>query len=161
MNALEFALNLELEGARFYREQFERFHADGLKTVFLALALEETGHAEIIRNKSAGLPYTLRGGMKLPEAEDLFAGAAEPESLVMGLPDQAEVYKAALKIEQDSIRLYEGMLANAADDAGKDLYQFLISQEKEHEKILDGLFTHILRPKEWVESAEFGLRDEY
>jgi len=80
---------------------------------------------------------------------------------VKGAPDQAEAYKAALKIEQDSIRLYESMLENAGDEADKDLFRFLISQEKEHEKILDGLFTHVLRPKEWVESAEFGLREEY
>ena len=67
----------------------------------------------------------------------------------------------ALEKEKESIELYEKMLEDAVDEKEKMLFKFLIKEEKEHYKLLNDLVLLVSRPEEWVESAEFGLREDY
>ncbi len=72
---------------------------------------------------------------------------------------QVDIYRSAQEKEKESIALYKKMAAENAD-AG-DLSAFLVAQEEEHFLILDEIVKAVDRPNEWVESAEFGLREEY
>ena len=36
-----------------------------------------------------------------------------------------------------------------------------MKQEKAHYKIFDEIIQHLLRAEEWVEDAEFGVRETY
>ena len=71
------------------------------------------------------------------------------------------MYREALAIEQQSIDLYEKYFGDAQSEEEKALFSFLIEQEKVHYRIMDDMTTMLNRPYEWVESAEFGLREEY
>ena len=53
------------------------------------------------------------------------------------------------------------MLAEATDEQDKEVFEFLIKEEETHYSILEDIVSHVSRPIEWVESAEFGLREEY
>ena len=44
MNSLEFAISMELEGGKYYREQAEKNQGNSLRTVFLMLAEDEDNH---------------------------------------------------------------------------------------------------------------------
>ena len=47
------------------------------------------------------------------------------------------------------------------DPQSKMLFHFLIQQETRHVNLLEELVKQVKRPEEWVESAEFGTREEY
>ena len=53
------------------------------------------------------------------------------------------------------------MLEKATDEKDKEIFRFLIKEEENHYLILEDMASHMGRPEEWVESAEFGLREEY
>lgn len=53
------------------------------------------------------------------------------------------------------------MFADATEEQLKTVFQYLEGQEKKHCIILEELVKLVTRPKEWVESAEFGVREEY
>ena len=71
------------------------------------------------------------------------------------------MYHAALELEQRSIDLYTDLRAKAADVQTQSLFEFLIQEESRHYQILEDVFRFVNRPNEWVELAEFGLREEY
>jgi rubrerythrin len=49
-----------------------------------------------------------------------------------------------------------------ADSAGeKRLFEFLVEQEKLHYNMFQDLIEHVIKAEQWVESAEFGLREDY
>ena len=53
------------------------------------------------------------------------------------------------------------MLEEAKDEQDKEVFRFLINEEEIHFNLLEELWSHLNRAEEWVESAEFGLREEY
>jgi rubrerythrin len=57
--------------------------------------------------------------------------------------------------------LYQDLLANAEGPLENEIFEYLISQEKEHLTLFEELVTLLTRPEEWVESAEFGIREDY
>lgn len=67
----------------------------------------------------------------------------------------------AVDIEEKSIKLYQDMLKEADNDKDKELLKFLINEENQHLILFEEFVKMVSRPEEWVESAEFGLREDY
>lgn len=158
MNILEFAINMELEGQNYYDEQARLNKDNGLFRVFSTLAEDEKNHAEILQNKKAGKDYTLTD-TKFSSIENVFGGDDLKISDIKTSPEQLDLYRFALDKEEESIKLYKKLLSKA--DADKELFNFLIKEEENHHKIIENIVEMVSRPKEWVESAEFGVRDDY
>ena len=72
-----------------------------------------------------------------------------------------DFYKIASEKERESIDLYTKYLSNAEEDREKELFEYLISQEKQHFAVLEELVKLLGHAEEWVENAEFGIRKEY
>lgn len=161
MDILKFAVDMELDGERYYREQAARNQGNALQTVFESLAGDEAKHAALVQKKMEHLPYTLTGQEELTRQMSLFRQAKNFESSVKALPDQTEVYHAALDKEKQSVALYSDLRAKAEDAEARELFDFLVAEETNHMNILDELFTLVNRPNSWVEAAEFGVREEY
>lgn len=161
MNYLEFAINMELEGEKYYIEQAMENANNSLQTVFLSLAQDEKMHAQILKNKVDGLPYDLIDSETFINYKNVFKGIDDFDSEIKSMPDQLDAYKMALEKEKESIDLYKKMLLEAKKDEEKKLLKYLIKQEEEHYKIIEDMVILLSRPKEWVEDAEFGLREEY
>lgn len=60
-----------------------------------------------------------------------------------------------------SIHLYTNLLLEAEDSKDRELFEFLIKEEKKHYELLDGLSEMLRNSEEWIENAEFGIRKEY
>ena len=161
MDVLQFALEMELEGERYYHLQSEKYAKTPLKTVFDILANDEAKHAEILRNKRGGTAYKLQADEQLSSEKNLFTGLKDYKPLAEEKPDQANLYHAALEMEQRSIDLYTDLRTKTDDAKTQALFEFLIQEESRHYQILEDMFRFVNRPNEWVEAAESGLREEY
>ena len=160
MNSFEFAINMELEGEKYYKKQAEKNNDNGLKDIFLMLAKDENDHANILQNKSNNLPYELNNSETLSKSNNLFKGIKDFKNEIKQTPDQLDLYRAALEKETESIQLYEKLLSEANDDKSQDLFKFLINQEKDHYTTLNELVSQLNKSNDWVEAAEFGVRPE-
>ncbi|MDH8678680.1 ferritin family protein [Fusibacter bizertensis] len=157
MNGYEYAIKMELDGEMFYREQALVNKDNVLNPVFLSLAEDEKQHAIRIKEKEAGNDF-------LPDEEDMaktknvFTDAAglDPEK---STTEQIDAYRKALEMEAKSIDLYKKLLSESNEN--KDLFEFLIKQEEKHYNLIEEIIEMVIRPNEWVESAEFGLRKKY
>ena len=160
MNILEFAINMELEGEKYYLKQADNIRDSALKNIFMILAKDEFNHAEILQKKSNNIHFELNHDSILSDTKNLFEGIKDFKSETKQIPEQLDLYKAALEKEKESIDLYEKLLIEAADDESKALYTFLIKQEKDHFITLEELVSQLNRSNDWVEAAEFGIRPE-
>jgi rubrerythrin len=161
MDYLEFAIKMELDGEKYYLEQAEKNKDTNLATVFKLLAKDERKHAEIVRKYAEKSPYELTEDEALKGYKNVFEDVEDFGSEIKTDPSQIDAYRLALKKEQESIELYEKMEKEASDEEAKELFAFLVKQEKAHYKIFDEIIQHLLRAEEWVEDAEFGVRETY
>jgi rubrerythrin len=72
MNHYEFAINMELNGEKYYLEQAAKNADNSLGTVFLMLARDERNHAAILQNKFNAEAYELKDNHILHESKDVF-----------------------------------------------------------------------------------------
>ncbi len=158
MNILEFALNMEIEGNKYYAAQAELNKGNGLFLVFSGLAEDENKHAELIREKKAGVSSSLNK-VKKTEVSNLFSDKSQKISEIKATPEQLDAYRFALEKEKESIDLYTDLLNKVEND--KEFYEFLIEEEEKHFSLISDMVELLSHPKEWVESAEFGEREDY
>lgn len=159
MNSIEFAINLEMKGKKFYLQQAENTKDSGLKSIFLTLAEEESIHARILKNKAETLPYELVD--TYAEIKNLFVEIGAYKDLIKTTPDVIDAYRTALENERKSIELYNEMLKETSNEKDRKIIEFILEQENDHYKVMEQLVEMVSRPQEWVESAEFGVRKEY
>ena len=69
MDVLQFALEMEQEGERYYSEQAAAYAGTPLQTVFDLLAKDEAKHADILRGKMDGTAYELKANELLSSRE--------------------------------------------------------------------------------------------
>ncbi len=159
MNLYDYAIKMEVDGEKYYREQAKKNEGHPISRVFLILAKAEQKHADLLRRRRDLTVDTL-----LPDKEaeqNIFTAMADFKADVTSIPRQLDVYRLAIEVEKKSIDLYKKLLAEAETEEDKKLLAFLVEQETEHYNLFDTLLTLVERPEEWVEDAEFGRREEY
>lgn len=161
MNILKYAIQMEKDGEAYYTKQAELSKGKSLYTVCMMLAKEEKKHAEILNRKLNNLPYELQESQIHTEVKSIFGEMDNLKNEIKELPSQLDFYKFALEKEQKSIDLYKGSLSKSQNDKEKALFDFLIKQEIEHFEIIDELVKLLTHAEQWVESAEFGTREDY
>ncbi|MFO7611492.1 MAG: ferritin family protein [Clostridia bacterium] len=160
MNILDFAINMELEGEKFYRDQAKSHSGKGIKAVFNMLADDEKMHARILQSKKDKSEYRFIDS-SLSGYGDIFRNEEKFRSEIKEIPDQIDFYRLALEKEKESIDLYRRLLSESEDIDETDLYGYLIEQEEKHYNLIYDLITLLERTESWVESPEFGIREEY
>ncbi len=167
MNVLEFAINMENDGERYYREQAELNRDNGLFVVCSMLADDERNHAALLKSRYENGAFDLAEGSDVDRVGNVFSGLVDVGFYEKELLDQLDFYRLASDRERESIVLYSEMLEEAVSQGdvqgAKDvlLFEFLIKQEEEHLRVLEELVKLLSHAEEWVENAEFGNREEY
>lgn len=161
MSSLDFAISIELEGRQYYLEQAKLNQNNELETIFLILADAEQKHANLLLQRQREEELVLKEGSIAPDLNSFFRSLNNFKPDVPRALKQLDVYNYAVEQEKKSIKLYQGMLEQAKDPKDKELFTFLLKEEKEHLYLFEDLVILLTRPEEWVESAEFGIREEY
>ena len=158
MNILDFAINMEKEGEAFYHVLADGNKDNALFTVFSALAEDEKHHARIIA------AFHQDDRIKLPDGDLPKSAGIFNKHIITDIkqkPEQIDAYREALRKEKESIDLYLSLMENSENLAEKDMFGFLIEQEESHFSTIENLIFHLEKAESWVESAEFGIREDY
>lgn len=161
MKVLEFAINMELDGEKYYRDQAEINKTNGLNKVFLSLAEDEKNHAKTLKNRLNDLSGTFTLSDTLSISKNVFSQLKNFEEELKLIPNQLDAYRSALEKEKESITFYEKLLSEAQNETDKVLFQSLIRDEQSHLNVLDDLVLLLNNVDDWVESAEFNITEEY
>ena len=161
MNAMQYAAEMESEGINYYTSQIQEFKGTTLERIFSILAEDEARHLAVIHAIEKNEPVRLPENSNLIREQNVFSGLEKFEDEIRANPPQVAIYEMALSLEEKSARLYQECIDQSVGDSERDIFAFLLEQEKLHIEIFEELITRIRRVDEWVESAEFGNREEY
>ena len=158
MKNIEFAINMELDGVKFYTKQAELNKSNNLYTVCEMLANDEKRHAQLLIDSAKNNSFKLSGKEADPNKENVFSNISQQELKDIA---QFDFYRLALEKEKESIDLYADFSKGAVEASEKEFFDYMVNQEQHHYNILNDIVTMLQNSEEWVESAEFGVRKEY
>ena len=157
---LEYAIQLEQDGQRFYTEAAAATANPLGKRMFESLAADERRHEQILRDIAKSMNVSLEGDMPKQRLVTLFAELGPDLKVQMGAdPDDTKVIENALGMEQASVTLYDEQATQATADADKDLYVRLAAEERQHVDILQSTLTYLNDTGHWFLWDEQAMLD--
>lgn len=161
MNVFDFAIKMELDGKSFYEKLARESRHDGLRGIFRRLAADEQKHHDIfLALKKENRPQTMQGSTALEGAKSVFADLlARKENL--GPAGDLEGYRHAMKMEEDSFRLYEDAAKKERDPGVRDLLLLIAAEEHRHFNILQNIYDFANAPNQYLAWGEFSNLKEF
>ena len=159
LTALSQAIELEIEGQRFYLKAAEcTANAKGAE-MFRSLADDEVIHERILRRQldalTQGEGWVLPEGVAevtadlttplFPESEEAFQKAVQPDA------SDLDALLFALQIENESFNLYSELAQTTDDPNGKRMYEHLADAERGHFELLMLNYEHLSTEGSWTE----------
>ena len=168
MNIFDFALQMELDGEKYYRELAARTKYNDLKQVLEGLADDEQRHYKIIQSAQSQTfgHIQLEDDPSLHRIQNVFSidnyqDSARKNDLIAKLKEeQSDMYRAALQKEEESVELYRKLKECAEEGETKKIFAILIHEEEKHVDVIENIIEMLNHVNDWVESAEFNLKDE-
>ncbi|MDD3052624.1 MAG: ferritin family protein [Candidatus Cloacimonetes bacterium] len=161
MSILNNAIKMEIEGEEYYRKLAERNKDNPPHGVFQKLADDEKEHAHVLKQKEEHRECTIKKSQTFQKASSVFQSLEEFKSDIREIPSQIDSYRFALEKEKESIDLYTDLKEKSESSDDKEIFDFLIEQEKDHYNTINNLIDLLTQAEDWVESAEFGIRPKY
>lgn len=162
MNVFDFAMKMEMDGKAFYEKLAKESTIPGLKTIFTRLAEDEQKHFEIfqaLQNKSADAP-AMNDSTALEAAKNIFE-ELETRGEKPSIQGDLEGYRYAMKLEAESVRLYEEAAGKEENGDLRSLLLRIAAEEQNHFNILENLYDFINAPNEYLAWREFSNLGEF
>jgi rubrerythrin len=159
MDIYEFAMQMERDGERFYRNLADGSSSQGMSRILTALADDEAKHYVIVKEMAEDVEPDMDKTTVLTDAKNVFAQMQGTSLDLGGL--QVEVYRRAQEIERQSREFYEEQAGQVAKASARTILLEIADEEQRHYFLLDRIVEFIDRPRTWIENAEFNHLDEY
>jgi rubrerythrin len=165
MDIYEFALQMEKDGEKYYRELMKESTSAGLKKIFELLADEEAKHYALIeqlhrKNTSPSFEDT----QILKNVKNIFIEMKNSKhDWHFETTKETSTFKKAVGIEEKSKEFYLEKAAGASDEQARLFLNQLAKEEEKHMHIMENLVEFVSRPEpgNWLENAEWHHLDEY
>ncbi len=140
----EIAMQIERNGAAFYRSAAELSNAAAARTLLLSLAEQEDQHertfssirAAAVADKERVAAYDqddmIVSYLKALAGQYVFLNRQKPRDLLSGREDLSEILNLGAQREKDSIVFYLGLIDALAGVADKNKVRRIIWEEQKH-----------------------------
>jgi rubrerythrin len=165
MDIYDFALQMEKDGEKYYRELMKASTSTGLKKIFALLADEEIMHYTFIdklRRKNDFLQ--LADTPILKNVKNIFIEMKNSkQDWRIETTKETVAYSKAFDIEEKSKIFYQEKAAETKDEQARFVLNQLAKAEEKHMRIMENIVEFISRPEpgNWLENAEWHHLDEY
>jgi len=161
MDIFEYALQMEKDGERFYREIAERAGSTRIRAVVTMLADEEVKHYKAIKRMKQGRYGEMAETHILDDARNVFVQMRDKADELAADQKQTELYKKAQQIEMRSQQFYQEKAGQVDRDDQRRLFEQLAAEEAKHYFLLENLVDFVSRPEQWLENAEWHHLEDY
>jgi rubrerythrin len=159
-NIFEYAMQMEKDGEDYYRQLAQKAGNNGMKNILTMLADEEVKHYNALE-KIKTQKTQLAESEILTDAKNVFVQIKEAGDSFDFDINQAELYKKARDIEEQSRDFYTEKADEVTEEFQKELFLQLADEEQKHYVLLDNIIEFISRPEQWLENAEFFHLEDY
>lgn len=156
---LEFALDLELKGVNMYLKLATETSNPLGKKLFYSLAGEEIEHAkkvDEIYHKLSGYNNLQLTSKNLPSVANELKGfflKSRSRDLEKG-SENVSGYKIAMRMEKESIFVYNRFMETARTDLEKGFYRQIIKEEKVHLEAVLNVYSFLTKTDDWLQEEE-------
>ncbi len=161
MDVFDFAMKMEKDGKSFYEQLAEKSRNPGLRTIFSRLAADEQKHYEIFQALKEETSPGMTDTTVLEDARNIFEDLVSGKSSAPSLEGDLEGYLYAMKLETDSVDLYEEAAAKETEPSVKEILLRIAAEEQKHFNILDNIYSFVNAPNEYLAWREFSNIDEF
>ena len=161
MDIFEFALEKEKFSEEYYRDLAHRANHPGLKNILTMLADEEAKHYQAIERMRTETLEQVTDVPVLDRAREVFEKMRVSPRKFDFLTNEAELYRKACQIEEQSKKFYLEQ-ADAAEDPGQErIFRLLAQEEDKHLLLMESLYSFVSKPESFLENAEMYHFDDY
>jgi len=158
MNIYEYAMQLELDGERYYRELADKMQDIGMKNIFIMLADEEVKHYILFEKMNKQQTFTIQHSTHLIKHTLLLFRKMREENPNFSFSRlHIESFKSALRTEENSYQFYLEKGNMLEDGEQKEAFLRIAEEEKEHMILLQNLLSLVEDPQQWIESHELKM----
>jgi rubrerythrin len=159
MNIFEYAMKLEKDGEKYYRELADKINSPGIKNILIMLADDEVKHYNIFKNMSEKTEPSMQETEVLKKSRNILTKMQGKE--IEPNIGEKEMYRKAQDLEKKTQDFYEKKSSEVHDAAQKKLFLKIAEEEKRHYFLLENIINFVSRPETWLEDAEFNHLEEY
>ena len=164
MDIFTFAMQMEMDGEKYYRDLSAKTDNKGIQAILKMLADAEVSHYQILEKMSrdADAPVLAKDTI-FQNAKNIFEQMRGDKTgmTISSDPSYVALYKEALDIESKSKAFYLEKADSVSNQAYKDILLQLAEEEKKHMVLIKNIIEFISRPDTWLENAEWYHLDEY
>lgn len=161
MDIYEFAMQMEQDGEKFYRDLAAKCGDKGLANILTMLADTEVEHYQMFKGMSKNLDPALSETPLLDRVKNVFESMKETQEAVKPDMEQLDLYRQAQDVEMKSAEFYLEKAAEVKSVPHRKLFEQIAASEKEHYYLLGQLIEFVNSPSEWIENAEWHHLGEY
>jgi len=161
MDIFEFAMTKEKQAEQNYRHLAEKADQAGLKNILTMLADEETRHYRTVERMRSQTPGDVGETSILANAKEIFEKMKASAERFDFHVSEAELYRKARDIEEQSKKFYLEKADEVEDPAQKKIFKKLAEEEDRHVVLMEALTNFVSRPQTYLEDAEFYHFDDY
>jgi len=162
MNIYKYAMKMEKDGEKYYRELAKKTANVGLQNILKMLANEEVKHYHILEQMSKNDEHAeLAETAILQNAKNIFVEMREDNLKFKPDTPQTKLYRKAQEIEEKSYQFYLEKGDTVEIESQKKIFLKLAAEEKKHMFLMENIVDFVSRPETWIENAEFNHLDDY
>ena len=155
MNAYEYAMEVEKEGEKYYRELANMSPYVGLKRVFTLLADEEVNHYEIFKDMLNKNKVDLSHLRIIEDKKTIYEELSKDKDRINFNSKEIKFYQDAIHAEDGLEQFYLKQAQKAETQDAKSVFIKISKEEAKHKIILENILSFIQEPNNLVECAEF------
>ena len=161
MDIYEFAMQMEKDGEKYYRDSAQIINNAGIKNILCILADAEVKHYDILQKMKQNEKIQMPDTQILSNVKNIFVKMKEEKDTFGVNISQMELYKKAQDIEKKSKEFYLEKAGEVNDPSQKEIFLKIAEEEKKHYSILENIINFVSRPNTWLENAEWYHLEEY
>ena len=163
MKILDYAMQMEKDGEKYYRELADQCGDSGLATMLNMLAEAELKHCSVLQQMKKKRPVQLEEGTIRDDVKNIFAQMMESGEEAEFTASEVDTYKRAQQLEQRSRDFYEEKAEECDSPADEEVFYQLADEEELHYQLLDSIIEFVSRPLpgNWLENAEWYHNEDY
>jgi len=161
MDIFEFAMEKEKFSEEYYRDLAHRANHAGLKNILTMLADEEAKHYRTVERMRTETPEKVTDVPILERAREVFEKMRVSPKKFDFLINEAELYRKACQIEEQSKKFYLERAQEAQDPGQKRVFEMLAAEEDKHLFLMENIRSFVSRPEYFLENAEMYHFDDY
>jgi rubrerythrin len=162
MNIFDYAMQMELDGQAFYERLAADAQAEGLKSIFSSMAVDESKHYDLFKQmKEASATLSMVDSTALDGAKNFFTELQKQGTALSPDTKSLEAYRYAMQVEADSATLYREAAEKETNQAIRELLLRIANEERKHLNILENVFEFVNAPNQSLVWGEFSNLKEF